>query len=67
MPCFFRIVCFDGAFAVKPLVMRNLAETVRKVLDEEVKMARKLGAGNYIKKPYILEKIGLAVREELEK
>ena len=30
-------------------------------------MAQKLGAGNYIKKPYILEKIGLAVKEELEK
>jgi len=30
-------------------------------------MARKSGAGNYIKKPYILEKIGLAVKEELEK
>jgi len=33
---------------------------------EEVKMAQKSGAGNYIKKPYILEKIGLAVKEELE-
>jgi len=26
-----------------------------------------LGAGKYIKKPYILEKIGIAVKEELEK
>jgi len=26
-----------------------------------------LGAGKYIKKPYTLEKIGLAVKEELEK
>ena len=34
---------------------------------EEVKMAQKSGAGNYIKKPYILEKIGLAVKGELEK
>jgi len=34
---------------------------------EEVKLAQKSGAGNYIKKPYILEKIGLAVKEELEK
>ena len=28
---------------------------------EEVKMAQKSGAGKYIKKPYILEKIDLAV------
>jgi len=34
---------------------------------EELKMAQKLGAGNYIKKPYILEKIGLAIKEELKK
>ena len=33
---------------------------------EEVKMAQRSGAGKYIKKPYILEKIGLAVKEELE-
>ena len=30
-------------------------------------MTRKLGAGKYVKKPYTLEKIGLAVREELQK
>jgi two-component system, cell cycle sensor histidine kinase and response regulator CckA len=34
---------------------------------EEIDAARKLGAGKYIKKPYILEKIGIAVKEELEK
>jgi PAS domain S-box-containing protein len=34
---------------------------------EEVKMAQKSGAGSYIKKPYILEKIGVAVKAELEK
>lgn len=32
-----------------------------------VKEAQRLGAGKYIKKPYSLEKIGLAVKEELEK
>ena len=34
---------------------------------QEVDMAQELGVGKYIKKPYILEKIGLAVKEELEK
>jgi len=33
----------------------------------EVDMAQELGAGKYIKKPYVLEKIGVAVKEELEK
>jgi len=32
-----------------------------------VKKAQKLGAGRYIKKPVTLEKLGLAVKEELEK
>jgi len=45
----------------KVIIASGFSET------EEVKMARKSGAGNYIKKPYILEKIGLAVKEELEK
>ena len=34
---------------------------------EAVAKAQKLKAGAYVKKPYTLEKIGLAVREELEK
>ena len=34
---------------------------------KEVDIAQKLGAGKYVKKPYILEKIGVAVKEELEK
>jgi CheY-like chemotaxis protein len=34
---------------------------------KEVDMAQKLGAGKYIKKPYTLAKVGLAVKEELEK
>ena len=45
----------------KAIIASGFSET------EEVKMARKSGAGSYIKKPYILEKIGLAVKEELEK
>ena len=34
---------------------------------KKVDIAQELGAGNYIKKPYTLEKVGLAVKEELEK
>ncbi|MEA3471279.1 MAG: response regulator, partial [Thermodesulfobacteriota bacterium] len=34
---------------------------------EEVDAAQKLGAGKYIKKPYTLAKVGVAVKEELEK
>jgi len=32
---------------------------------DDVKATQKLGAGKYIKKPYAIEKIGLAVKEEL--
>ncbi len=34
---------------------------------KEVDKAQELGAGKYIKKPYTLPKVGLAVKEELEK
>ena len=34
---------------------------------ERVKAAQELGAGAYVRKPYILEKMGLAVRRELDK
>ena len=34
---------------------------------KEMDIAQELGAGKYIKKPYTLEKVGLAVKEELEK
>lgn len=34
---------------------------------QEVDRAQELGAGKYIKKPYTLEKMGLAVKEELKK
>jgi CheY-like chemotaxis protein len=34
---------------------------------KRVKEAQRLGAGEYVKKPYLLEKIGLAVRVELDK
>jgi len=32
-----------------------------------VDRVQELGAGKYIKKPYTLEKVGVAVKEELEK
>ena len=34
---------------------------------KEVDTAHELGAGKYIKKPYSLEKVGIAVKEELER
>jgi CheY-like chemotaxis protein len=58
-------------------------ETYRRVLDvrkgqkaiivsgfaitERVRKTQELGAGPYVKKPYLLEKIGMAVRRELDK
>jgi PAS domain S-box-containing protein len=45
----------------KAIIVSGFAET------DEVKEAQKLGAGKYIKKPVTLEKIGLAIKEELEK
>ena len=36
-------------------------------IPKQVEFAQKLGAGKYIKKPYTLEKIGIAVKEEFEK
>ena len=34
---------------------------------QAVRVAQKLGAGEYIKKPYTLEKLGMALKKELEK
>jgi len=45
----------------KAVIVSGFAET------DEVKEVQKLGAGQYIKKPVTLEKIGLVVKEELEK
>ncbi|OPY84549.1 MAG: Blue-light-activated protein [Syntrophus sp. PtaU1.Bin208] len=35
--------------------------------DERVRKAQELGAGEYVRKPYNLEKIGLAIRKELDR
>lgn len=45
----------------KAIIVSGFAET------ERVKEAQSLGAGAYVKKPYVLEKLGLAVRQELDK
>jgi two-component system, cell cycle sensor histidine kinase and response regulator CckA len=34
---------------------------------ERVKEAQKLGAGAYVKKPYVIENIGMAIRKELDR
>jgi len=45
----------------KTIIASGFSETDR------VRKAQKLGAGKYIKKPYTIEKIGLAVKTELNK
>ncbi|TET25128.1 MAG: response regulator, partial [Candidatus Aminicenantes bacterium] len=45
----------------KAIIVSGFSET------ERVKEAQRLGAGAYVKKPYLLEKIGLAFRVELDK
>jgi len=45
----------------KAIIVSGFSETGR------VKEVQKLGAGAYIKKPYVLEKMGTAVRDELKK
>ena len=45
----------------KAVIASGYAET------ERVQEAQRLGAGSYIRKPYTLEKIGLAVRSELDR
>ena len=45
----------------KAIIASGFSET------ERVKKAQMLGAGPYVKKPYTLEKIGIAVRKELDK
>ncbi len=42
----------------KAVIVSGYSETDR------VKEAQKLGAGAYVRKPYVLEKIGLAIRQE---
>jgi DNA-binding NtrC family response regulator len=46
---------------IKTIIASGFSET------ERVREAQRLGAGAYIKKPYTLEKIGLAVKAEMSK
>ena len=48
-------------FDQKAIIASGFSDTDR------VKEAQKLGAGSYVKKPYTIEKIGIAVKSELEK
>jgi CheY-like chemotaxis protein len=45
----------------KAIVVSGFSES------ERVRAAQNLGAGSYVKKPYVLEKLGLAVRKELDR
>lgn len=45
----------------RTIIVSGFSETAR------VREARALGAGAYVKKPYIMEKIGLAIRQELSR
>jgi len=45
----------------KAIIASGFSET------ENVRVVQKLGAGQYIKKPYTIKKIGIAVRDELKK
>jgi two-component system cell cycle sensor histidine kinase/response regulator CckA len=45
----------------KAILVSGYSET------ERVRKAQKLGAGAYVKKPYIMEKIGVAIRDELSR
>jgi CheY-like chemotaxis protein len=45
----------------KAVIVSGFSET------ERVRQAQALGAGAYVRKPYILERIGLAVRQELDR
>ena len=56
---------YQGALEINPkqkaIIVSGFSETDR------VKKAKELGAGAYVKKPYLRERIGLAVRRELDR
>jgi signal transduction histidine kinase/CheY-like chemotaxis protein/HAMP domain-containing protein len=45
----------------KAIIVSGFSET------ERVKEAQKLGVGAYVKKPYVMERIGVAIRDELNR
>jgi CheY-like chemotaxis protein len=56
----YRRIC-EFKPAQKAIIVSGFAET------ERVKMVQSIGAGTFVRKPYIREKIGLAVRRELDR
>ena len=54
-----RILAFNPG--QRAVVVSGYSET------ERVKTVQRLGAGAYIRKPYLMEKIGMAVRKELDR
>jgi len=56
---------YEAVIKIRPGQKAIIASGYAKT--KEVKMAQALGAGKYLKKPYILEKLGMAVKEELKK
>ena len=45
----------------KAIIASGFSET------EKVREAQRLGAGAYVKKPYTIEKVGVAIRKELDR
>ena len=45
----------------KAIIVSGFSET------DQVSKAQKMGAGAFVRKPYIMEKIGLAIRKELDR
>jgi len=45
----------------KAIIVSGFSET------DKVRKAQKMGAGEFVRKPYIMEKIGLAIRKELDR
>ena len=56
---------YEGIIKIRPGQKAVIASGYART--KEVDVAQGLGAGKYIKKPYTLAKVGLAVKEELEK
>lgn len=55
---------YENIIKFKPLQKAIIASGFSET--DDVKAIQKLGAGQYIKKPYTLEKIGIAIKEELK-
>jgi CheY-like chemotaxis protein len=56
---------YEGIIKIRPGQKAVIASGYART--KEVDIAQELGAGKYIKKPYTLAKVGLAVKDELEK